>query len=71
MASFIRVSWERSVVNLEKVSHIIFSSDKKKIYFVFDSMNDSEVNEVVWDFDCEVNFEKVKQYIYSDTPCLA
>lgn len=63
MNNFIKVKWERQSVNLDRVAYIHFSKDCSEIYFAFDSMNESEVNEVVWRFDCKIKFNIVRSYI--------
>ncbi len=47
---FIKSRNHESLINLEKVTYIWVSEEKRSIFFVFDSMNADVMNEIEWKF---------------------
>jgi len=58
---FIKNKHNKAIINLDKVAYIYPTKSKTGgkhvICFVFDSMNEDEVNEMSWGFDKEGDFD--------------
>ncbi|MEE8599411.1 MAG: hypothetical protein V3S69_07925 [Dehalococcoidales bacterium] len=61
--SFIKTSGNKEIVNLDNVTYIYPSGGKNggvhRIYFVYNSMNESEVLETIWCFEDINDFNRI------------
>lgn len=67
MSNFIKCEENKEIVNLDLVTYIYpvpaVKAGKHKIYFVFPSMNNEEVLEVIWEFDNLEDFNRVLDFL--------
>lgn len=73
MSNFIKAKGQSTIVNLDKVASIFPSPNKKspyahkktlhKIYFIFESMNNEETLEEVWEFGNKDEYDKVMSFL--------